>query len=256
MPEGDTVYRAAAALRTALVGKTLIRCDIRVPRYATVDLSGQVVDEVVPRGKHLLIRVGDAVVHSHLKMEGAWHVYAPGQRWRRPAFQARAVLAVEGAQAVGFELGILEVIERSRESDAIGHLGPDLLGPDWDPALAAANLARAGDRPIGLALLDQTAMAGVGNVYRSELCFLRGVHPATPVASAGDPAKWAALAHRLLEFNKDRVARVTTGDLRRRLWVYGRDNRPCMRCGTTILEGELGEPARVIYWCPHCQPLR
>ena len=256
MPEGDTVFRAAAALHTALAGKVLRRSDFRVPRYATVDLSVRMVDEAIPRGKHLLIRAGDAVVHSHLKMEGAWHVYKPGQRWRRPGFQARAVLTVDGAQAVGFDLGILEVIERSREDDAVGHLGPDLLGPDWDPALAAANLARDGERPIGLALLDQSVMAGVGNVYRSELCFLRGVHPATPVAAAGDPSRWAALAQKLLDFNKNRVARVTTGDLRRRLWVYGREGRPCLRCGGTIEQGELGEPARVIYWCPHCQPLR
>ncbi|WP_024794817.1 DNA-formamidopyrimidine glycosylase family protein [Tomitella biformata] len=253
MPEGDTVYRTAAALHAALAGKVLTRCDIRVPRYATVDLSGHVVDEVIPRGKHLLIRVGDATIHSHLKMEGAWHVYRPGQRWRRPAFAARAVLGVAGAQAVGFDLGILEVIERRAEHGAVGHLGPDLLGPDWDSDLAAANLARDGDRAIGEALLDQSVLAGVGNIYRSELCFLRGVRPETPVARAGDPARWAALAHRLLTFNKDRVVRVTTGDLRRPLWVYGRGGRACLRCGAVIAEGALGEPARGIFWCPRCQ---
>lgn len=256
MPEGDTVYRAAAALHQALAGKVLTRCDIRVPRYATVDLSGRVVDEVVPRGKHLLIRVGDATIHSHLKMEGIWHVYRPGQRWRRPAFTARAVLGVTDAEAVGFDLGILEILDRRAEPDAVGHLGPDLIGPGWDAERAAANLARDGDRPIGLALLDQSIMAGIGNVYRNELCFLRGAHPETPVALAGDPARWAALAHRLLVFNKDRVARVTTGDLRRgrSLWVYGRGGQPCLRCGTPVAEGMLGEPERQIFWCPHCQP--
>lgn len=253
MPEGDTVYRAAAALHSALAGKVLTRCDIRVPRFATVDLSGRVVDEVLPRGKHLLMRIGDATIHSHLKMEGAWHVYRPGQRWRRPAFAARAVLGVEGLQAVGFDLGILEVLERREESGAVGHLGPDLLGPDWDAELAAENLARDADRPIGAALLDQSVMAGVGNIYRSELCFLRGRHPATPVSEAGDPLRWALLARRLLEFNKDRVTRVTTGDRRDPLWVYGRGGRPCRRCGSTVADGSMGDPGRVIYWCPHCQ---
>lgn len=253
MPEGDTVYRTAAALRQALRGKVLTRCDIRVPRYAAVDLAGGVVDEVLARGKHLLIRVGDSTIHSHLKMEGRWEVYRDGQRWRRPAFTARAVLGVEGAEAVGFDLGVLEVLARAAEADAVGHLGPDLLGPDWDPARAAANLSRDPDREIGVALLDQRALAGVGNIYRAELCFLRGVHPATPVRQAGDTERWADLAHRLLSANKDRPVRITTGDRRRgrALWVYGRAGEPCRRCGAPIVGGVLD--GRRIFWCPQCQ---
>ncbi|OLL16716.1 MULTISPECIES: DNA-formamidopyrimidine glycosylase family protein [unclassified Rhodococcus (in: high G+C Gram-positive bacteria)] len=259
MPEGDTVFQAATRLRRALAGKPLTRCDIRVPRYATVDLTGTVVDEVLARGKHLLVRVGAHTLHTHLKMEGVWDVHAPGTRWRRQGYHARIVLAVADAEAVGFDLGIVEVLDRDREEEAVGHLGPDLLGPDWDPAAAAANLMRDPGRPVGLALLDQRVMAGVGNVYRCELCFLRGVHPSTPVADAGEAAAWVDLAHRLLVFNRDRVSRITTGDRRpgRGTWVYGRAGKPCRRCGTTIRTGMLGsasDPDRKIDWCPHCQP--
>ncbi|WP_277369984.1 DNA-formamidopyrimidine glycosylase family protein [Rhodococcus rhodochrous] len=259
MPEGDTVFRAAHRLRTALEGKVLTETDFRVPRFATADFTGYTVDEVVSRGKHLLVRVADVSIHSHLKMEGEWHVYPRGTRWRKPGYKARIVLGTEDVQAVGFELGIVEVLARDREDDAVGHLGPDLLGPDWDPERAAANLVRDPDRPIGVALLDQRIMAGVGNVYRSELCFLRGVDPWTPVAQAGDPAAWVDLAHRLLVANRDRTTRTTTGDRRpgRNLWVYGRRGKPCRRCQTPIRFGEIGtttDPERVVYRCPRCQP--
>ncbi|TQF66011.1 Fpg/Nei family DNA glycosylase [Rhodococcus spelaei] len=262
MPEGDTVWRTAGLLRDALVGAPLTVCDIRVPRYATVDLTPAPVDEVVSHGKHLLIRIGDRTVHTHLKMEGVWQVYRPGSRWRRPVWQARILLGTERHLAVGFELGAVEVLAREQEHLAVGHLGPDPLGPDWDPVLAAANLAAAPDRPVGLALLDQRVMAGIGNEYRSEVCFLRGVHPATPVSAAGDPLAWAGLAHRLLDANRDRVVRVTTGDRRRgrTTWVYGRAGRPCLRCGTLVESGALGDGTtdvtRQIFWCPGCQPFR
>lgn len=259
MPEGDTVFRAAGRLHAALAGETLTATDFRVPRYATADFTGFTVDEVVPRGKHILIRLADHTIHSHLKMEGEWHIYDRGARWRKPGFQARVVLDTEQVQAVGFELGILEVLPRDREDDAVGHLGPDLLGPDWNPVRAAENLARDPQRPIGTALLDQRIMAGIGNVYRSELCFVRGVDPRVPVAAAGDPRAWVDLAYRMLTANRDRSVRVTTGDLRRgrNLWVYGRRGSPCRRCGTPIRSGDLGtatDPERVVYRCPRCQP--
>ncbi|MFF0817490.1 DNA-formamidopyrimidine glycosylase family protein [Rhodococcus sp. NPDC003318] len=260
MPEGDTVWQSAGRLRAALAGKTLTLCDIRVPRYATVDLTPGPVDEVISRGKHLLIRVGEHTVHTHLKMEGAWHVYPTGARWRRPAWQARILLGTADCLAVGFQLGIVEVLARADEDHAVGHLGPDLLGPDWDSSRAAANLAADPDRPIGLALLDQRVMAGIGNVYRNELCFLRGVHPATPLADAGQPAAWADLAHRILTANRDRVVRITTGDRRRgrSAWVHSRAGSPCLRCGTLVETGTLGgdtpDPERRIFWCPTCQP--
>ena len=263
MPEGDTVYRTAANLGSALTGKVLTGCDVRVPRYATVDLTGETVDSVASRGKHLLIRVGGSVIHSHLKMEGAWHVYAAGSRWRRPAFEARIVLRTDGLQAVGFALGTLEILPRDREGEVVGYLGPDLLGPDWDAAEALRRLEAQPDRAVGLALLDQRNLAGLGNVYRNELCFLRGVLPSRPVREVQDLPRLVDLARRTLEANKNRVERTLTGDTRRgrQDWVYGRAGKPCRRCGTPIAAGTLGDPVRPgqgasdrdVYWCPRCQ---
>jgi endonuclease-8 len=258
VPEGDTVYRAAARLHTALAGRVVERFDLRVPQLATLDLRGRTVHAVVPRGKHLLARIGDQTLHSHLKMEGEWHVYAPGARWRKPAFQARAIVGVATADAVGFDLAMIEVVPTTREDELVGHLGPDLLGSDWDPDLAVANLRSRPDAPIGDALLEQRNLAGVGNVYKSELCFLGRVDPLTPVAAVPDLPLIVEKAKRLLEANKDRVTRITTADSRRgqQLWVYGRRG-PCLRCGTRISKADQGPPGqeRPTYWCPRCQPL-
>ncbi|MES2093691.1 MAG: DNA-formamidopyrimidine glycosylase family protein [Actinomycetota bacterium] len=257
MPEGDTVYRTAMNLDAALAGGELIRCDIRVPAFATVDLTGDTVEGVVSRGKHLLIRVGEHSIHSHLKMEGSWHLYRRGTKWRRPEWQARAILATADWVAVGFQLGVLDVVARDDEESVIGHLGPDLLGPTWNADGALLRLTADPAREVGLALLDQRVMAGLGNVYRNELCFLSGVLPTRPVGKIENPAKLVALAHRLIDANKDRVDRTTTGALHGETdWVYRRDGKPCLRCGSRIERGELGETVlqlRDIYWCPRCQ---
>ncbi len=203
-------------------------------------------------------------MHSHLKMEGWWDVYPAGARWRHPAWQARAVLGVPGVVTVGFLLGELEVVPREREHELVEHLGPDILGPGWDAAVAARNLGADADRPIGLALLDQRAVAGLGNVYRNELCFLRGVLPTRPVGEVSDLEGLAELAHRLIFANRDRLERSTTGDLRRgeRHRVHGRAHRPCRRCGPPIVRGALGETdptgsagsaGRQTFFCPACQ---
>ncbi|ADG98872.1 DNA glycosylase/AP lyase, H2TH DNA-binding protein [Segniliparus rotundus DSM 44985] len=247
------MFRAAAALRGALSGKTLVRCDIRVPKYATVDLAGHVVDEVLSRGKHLFIRIGPASVHSHLKMEGEWRVVAQKPRTPVRDYRVRAVLAAADVTALGLDLGVLEVLDRARDMAAVSHLGPDLLGPDWDPETAAERLTAQPDRPLAETLLDQRVMAGVGNVYCNELCFLVGRLPTSPVGAAGDPARLVARAHALLRANRDRARRTTTGDSRpgRELWVYGRRGLPCRRCGTPIRYDPDGP--RVRYWCPFCQ---
>ena len=258
MPEGDTVYRSARALSEVLAGRVLDRCDFRVPAYATVDLTGQRVESVISVGKHLLHRIGEFTVHSHLKMEGAWDIYRDGARWHSPAFQARAILGVPGVVTVGFLLSELEVVPRERENELVGYLGPDLLGPGWNASRAVANLAADPARPIGLALLDQRVMAGLGNVYRNELCFLRGVLPTRPIGEVADLPGLVDLAQRLIVTNRDRVERVTTGDLRRgrRTWVHGREHQPCLRCGTRIRRGALGETEltdRQTFFCPVCQ---
>lgn len=258
MPEGDTVFRSARALNDVLAGARLERCDIRVPAFATVDLSGDIVDEVVSVGKHLLHRIGAFTIHSHLKMEGSWHIYLPATHWRRPAWQARAILGTAEWVTVGFQLGVLEVLPREKEADAIGHLGPDILGDLWDPDDALRRLTADPARPIGLAVLDQRVIAGLGNVYRNELCFLRGLLPTRPVAEVPDLPGLIALAHRVILANRDRVERSTTGDLRpgKMSWVSHRERQPCRRCGTRIIRGQLGDTPltlRDTYFCPRCQ---
>jgi endonuclease-8 len=277
VPEGDTVHRQAALLRRALAGKVLERSDLRFPSIATADLSGRTVTEVVPRGKHLLIRVDggpDGLVpltlHSHLLMEGMWHVYPRGARWRRPGHQARAVLETAAAQAVGFDLGMLDLVPTADEGDVVGHLGPDLLGPDWDRAEALARLARHPRRHVAAAIMDQRNLAGIGNVYRNEVLFLRRLHPFTPVGEVPDLGALVDLSHRLLHANRDRSQRSTVGGPARRgeqFWVYGRGRQPCRRCGTRIEEARIddaelvpGEPCpgpprdRALWFCPRCQP--
>ncbi|GAA0206145.1 MULTISPECIES: DNA-formamidopyrimidine glycosylase family protein [unclassified Aeromicrobium] len=258
MPEGDTVWRTAHHLREVLEGRELVRSDVRVPQWATLDLSGRTVDEVLSRGKHLLIRVGDASIHSHLKMEGAWHVLRRGSRWRRPAHTARIVLETEQHQAIGFSLGLLEVLRREHDDDALAYLGPDLLGPDWDLAEATRRVSADPERPIFVALLDQRNLAGLGNEYVNELLFLSGLLPTRPVGEVPDVARVIDRGHRLLDVNKARVERTFTGSTRHGedRWVYRREHARCRRCGTPLHHGELGdEPGRerITFWCPHCQ---
>jgi endonuclease-8 len=256
MPEGDTVWRTARLLREALQGRELTRTDFRVPAHATLDLSDRTVDEVLSRGKHLLIRVGPHSIHTHLKMEGAWHVHELGTRWRRPAHTARVVLETAEHQAVGFSLGITEVLDR--QADGLDHLGPDLLGPDWDLDEAVRRVTADPTMPAFLALHDQRNLAGFGNEYVNELCFLSGVLPTRPVVEAPDVATMIDRGRRMILANCERVDRVFTGNTRRgeKHWVFARDRRPCRRCGTTILRGELGDhPTRMrnTFWCPRCQ---
>ena len=273
MPEGDSVWRAAHQLHEALAGQTLLASDFRVPRFATLNLAGWTVDEVVPRGKHLLMRVVSPedkrlTIHSHLKMEGAWQVYPPGGRWRKPGFTARCVLRTAAADAVGFSLGIVEVVATANEDSIVGFLGPDLLGPDWDLDEAERRLRSRPEVPIGVALLDQRNLAGIGNIYRCEACFLSGVHPATPVGEVADVRTMMTDAKQLLEVNLGPGRRVTilnsrgmpVGRMAGRpgYWVYGRERQPCLKCRTPIRRGLLGKPngeeERDIYSCPKCQP--
>ena len=258
MPEGDSVYKAAAKLRAALDGEVLTRTDFRVPAFATLDLSGQTVASVVPRGKHLLIRVGDHTIHSHLKMEGVWQVYGPGERWRKPAHLARGILGTATQTAVGFELGLLEIVPTASENSIVGHLGPDILGPDWDADQALANLLSDPARPVALALLDQRNLAGLGNVYANELSFLRGFRPDTPIGDVADLKRLVALAHKAISVNKDRPVRNFTGLPRGkpRYWVHDRRGDACLRCGTRIESAQLGTgptDTRFTWWCPSCQ---
>ncbi len=264
MPEGDTIAKAADALRRALAGRMILRSELRVPALATVDLAGQTITEVVSRGKHLLMRTDAGLtLHTHLKMDGAWRLLPAGRRPRDTRDEIRVVIQTAVCTAVGSELGIVELIPTAEERRAVGHLGPNVLGEDWDEAEALRRLGADPRRRLADALLDQTVMAGLGNVYKSEICFLRGVDPATPVEDVADLEGLVALARRLLLANRTTGNQVTTGDPRRgrRHWVYGRGGQPCRRCGTPVRRRiEPGEETpertgeRVTYWCPSCQP--
>lgn len=267
MPEGDTVWYAARRLDEALAGHALTRTDFRVPRLATADLTGRRTLEAAPRGKHLLIRVeGGVTIHSHLGMEGAWRVSTPERPARGgggPSHQIRAVLATASATATGYRLPLLELLRTDEESGALGHLGPDLLGPDWNAQEALRRLMTDPGRPLVEALLDQRNLAGIGNVYAAELCFLAGSSPWTPLGEIPPSRleKLLAAARNLLDANKERFDRRTTqapahSDRDRALWVYGRVNRPCHRCGTTVRTGSHGPPERprTAFYCPRCQP--
>ncbi|ADP79630.1 DNA-formamidopyrimidine glycosylase family protein [Pseudofrankia inefficax] len=262
MPEGDTVLQASRRLHQALAGQVLSVSDFRVPRYATVDLTGGTVLEVVPRGKHLLMRCsGGVTVHSHLRMEGAWRVFAAGEAWRGgPGWQIRAVLGNARHVAVGYRLPVLDVLRTADESKVVGHLGPDVLGPDWDLARVLANARTHPEREIGSVLLDQTVLAGLGNVYRIEACFVAGLSPWTRIGDVPELDSVVDRARQLIVLNAERPVRVTTGSARpgEQLWVYGRGRRPCRRCGTAIRMAEQApsdapEEGRVTYWCPRCQ---
>jgi endonuclease-8 len=260
VPEGDTVWNTARALHRALAGGRLTATDFRVPQLATADLTGWTVLESASRGKHLLLRVRDPeserhlTLHSHLRMDGAWRAYASGERWAaRPAHLIRAVLRTTDAVAVGYHIHDLALLPTEEEKSLVGHLGPDLLGADWDPVEAVRRLTTHPETPIAEALLDQRNLAGIGNLYKCEVLFLRGADPWTPVRDVADLPAMVTLAHKLLAANRGRWTQSTTGSLRRTetTYVYGRRAQPCRRCGTLIRKVEQAD--RVTYWCPACQ---
>lgn len=263
MPEGDTVFLTGRRLDEALAGTVLVRAELRHPRLVDVNLTGRTVLGVRSVGKHLLTRFDNGVsLHSHLKMDGAWHLYRPGGKWRGRGHDVRAVLGTERWTAVGFRLHDLALVRTDRESELVGHLGPDLLAADWTDDLAAEavrRLAAAGDRELGAALADQRVMAGVGNLYKAEVCFLLGVTPWTRVADVPDPTVRRAveLSRKLLLRNAWRPEQSTTGEVARgrQHWVYQRTGRPCLRCGTPIRSGVQGSfvPVRYTWFCPNCQ---
>ncbi len=265
MPEGDSLYQAAAALRPLLVGVPLLAVEIR--HHPQPDLVGRHATRVESRGKHLLIHIeGNAVLHVHLGMTGAFHRYSPGERWQKPEGMARLVLVTETDVVVCFQPPDCERLD-ARGLDrhrGLVRLGPDLIQETCDLD-EASRRARAPDqvtRPVLDVLLDQRVSAGIGNVYKSEVLFLCGVHPLTPTGELADEtlADLFATARRLLIANRDEPRRTTTwGPTGQRhpasrLWVYGRGRRACLRCRTPLRTKRLGEHRRGTTWCPACQP--
>lgn len=268
MPEGDTLCRIATGLRRVLVGETVLEAQARPGplMHRVPDLSGLVgmrVREVESRGKHLLIRFGEGdgsrTLRTHLRMTGSWHRYRAGEPWRLPERRATVVLRTDHAVAVCFDCPTAELLTDAglARSQSLRTLGPDLLGPAFDADVAMANLRARGIVAIGEALLDQRALAGIGNVVRNEVLFMERVNPWSRVESLSGTQleRLVMAAQRVLRSAARDGDRTTTGDRRRgaRLWVYGRAGRPCRRCGTRIEVSRQGELARLTYWCPSCQ---
>ncbi len=268
MPEGDTIFRSARAQRAALAGREILEVRTNVPQILGLGpqrLVGQTVADVEPRGKHLLhwFAPSDLALHTHMMMTGAWHLYRPGERWRKPQGLAKVVLEVPGVTAVCFSAPVCELLSRSQVArhPSIARLGPDALAENTDLADARRRLDARPDTPIGEALLDQAVLAGVGNVYKVEVLWLHKVDPWAPVAQVPPATRdeLLATAERLLKANvaPGTTARITTRAPAQRgggrLYVYGKAGRGCPRCATPIRVSRMGDQARVTYWCPRCQ---
>jgi endonuclease-8 len=272
MPEGDTIFRAAQTLHRALAGRIVIRFESALPALTRVDddhpVAGRTIESVTSRGKHLLFAFsGDLVLHTHMRMNGSWHLYRPDDRWQRPARDMRVLVATAKAVAVGFKVPVAELLsirELSRH-EALRALGPDLLGADFDGDEACRRLRDRGRDPIGDALLNQRVVSGIGNMFKSEILFIARVDPFAPVAELGDAALSGIVEISLTQLrmnvaDRSRTmapagGRRTTGSLHpsKGLWVYGRGGQPCRKCGTTIQSKKTGPDARLTYWCPRCQ---
>ncbi len=273
MPEGDTIFRAAQTLNRALGGRVVTRFETVLPALSRMNddspIAGRSVERVYSIGKHLFLQLsGGLTLRTHMRMNGSWHVYRPGERWRRPRRDMRVVVATDVFEAVAFNVPVAELVatrtlERHRQLRAIG---PDLLADDFDGARALHRLRERSGVTIADALLDQRVVAGVGNVYKSEVLFACRVDPFAAVGALRDEqlACLIATARKFLRANvTGRLAPMTTyagyrrtarsDDPAQRLWVYGRGRKPCRRCGTAIAVRKTGENARLTYWCPTCQ---
>jgi len=267
MPEGDTIFRAARALDRALTGRVVEKFESVLPALMRVDqdrpLAGRTVESVSARGKHLLMEFsGDVFLHTHMRMNGAWHIYRPGVRWQRPARDMRILIAAPDIVAVGFNIPIAEFLSsrdllRHRE---LGRLGPDLLAASFDDADARRRIRALPRAAIGDVLLNQRVVAGIGNVLKSEILFVADIDPFERVADVDDASldRVIAVARQLMAMSVRGDRRQTTRamDPRTRLWVYGRGGLPCRKCGTRVESKKTGLDARLTYWCPRCQPSR
>jgi len=260
VPEGDTIWRAARTLHRALAGQSVVAARSAVAAVDETALVGRTVDSVESRGKNLLIRLDDGrVLYTHMRMTGSWHVYRPGERWQRPARQARVVLETARYVAVCFSAPVVELLSpgAERRHPALARLGPDLLSAGFDREEARRRLRARGELPVGEAILAQDALAGIGNIYKSETLFLCGVDPFRRVRELSDAEldRIVERARALMSANLDAGPRSTRGNAggSQRMWVYRRSGRPCRRCGTAIRMRRQGTDARSTYWCTRCQ---
>jgi endonuclease-8 len=265
MPEGDTIFRTAATLHAALAGRGVSAFEsVLAPVAARAEdarIVGRKIAAVEARGKHLMLRFeGGSVLHTHLGMRGSWHLYRTSSRWRKPRTSARIVITAGEVVAVCFQPMLAELLSPSelRSNLRLFRLGPDATAGDFDPSLALSRVRERSELEIGVAILDQRALAGVGNVYKSEVLFLSGVNPFVRVGALDDPTllRIVTTASAQLKRNLDKSERRTTSALAPgRLWVYGRGGEPCRRCGETLRRAPQGVQRRTTFWCPRCQPL-
>jgi endonuclease-8 len=271
MPEGDTIYRAAQTLHRALGGHVVVRFESVLPALTRVHddspITGRTIEQVVSVGKHLLMRLsGGRTLRTHMRMNGSWHVYRPGERWKRPRRDMRILIATSQFEVVGFNIPVAEFVEEAalRKHPELSRLGPDLLDERFDEAEAVRRLRARGETATADALINQRTLAGIGNAYKSEVLFACGVDPFRKVRELSDQeiTCLVATARRFLRANVS-TGRMTTyagfrrtttrDDPRERLWVYGRGRLPCRKCGTPIRVLKHGADARLTYWCPRCQ---
>jgi endonuclease-8 len=276
MPEGDTIYRAAATLQRAIGGQVVTRFTSMLPKLTRVDadtpLRGRTVERVEARGKHLLMWFsGDLVLRTHMRMNGSWHIYRPGERWQRPHRDMRIVIETANMHAVAFTVPVAEFLTSRTliDHDLVAGLGPDPLSDTFRADDAIERIQAQGDTDIADVLLDQRVIAGICNVFKSEVLFGARIHPFVP-ASQLTREQLAAIVDVAVRFMRANVGerasggmvtyagmRRTTGraDPSARLWVYGRGGQPCRRCGTPISRKKQGPYARSTYWCERCQPV-
>jgi endonuclease-8 len=276
MPEGDTIFRAARTLHRALAGNVVVRFESVLPALVRIHedspITGRTVESVTAAGKHVLMRFsGDLVLRTHMRMNGSWHIYRPGERWRRPRRDMRVLVATKDFEAIGFNVPVAEFLDArglERQED-LRSIGPDLLADSFDEVEAIRRFHERSSSSIADALINQRVTAGAGNVYKSEVLFLCGINPFLPVAAISDEQLGAILstARKHLQANvADTTSAIVTYRGYRRttrhanpaegLYVYGRARLPCRKCGTPIEVKAQGPNARLTYWCPTCQPHR
>lgn len=277
MPEGDTIFRSARALGRALGGRAITGFRSMIPLltrfHHDTPLTGQMVESVESRGKWLLMHFsGGATLATHMLMSGSWHIYRPGERWQKPASSMRIVIENSDYHAIAFNVPVAEMhtsqsLARDRRIPAPAG---DLLSADFDADAALERVLAFPDEELGDVLLHQRVLAGVGNVFKSEVCFVTGLNPFRKVRtlSIAEAAQAIRVARRqlganVMEDSPDWIVtwrgagRRTThrSDPTESLWVYGRNGEPCRKCGAPIRRRIQGFDARVTFWCPQCQPM-
>ncbi|HEX6963211.1 MAG TPA: DNA-formamidopyrimidine glycosylase family protein [Lacipirellula sp.] len=262
MPEGDTIFRSATTLRPAMEGRVIEDARIRDRQFECERIVGRTVTNVEARGKHLLMHLdNDAAIHSHMGMTGSWHVYHPGQPWRKPTHYAALQLAIYSLEVICFSPRLLELLteDQLRRHPHLSRLGPDLLSTALDIDSAVARFRARNHLPLGEAVMNQTIVSGIGNIYKSECLFIMQLDPFAPVERYSDDelARLIAKARYLLRRNSGGPNRTTrVGSDAGRMWVYGKSGRPCPKCGSVIEIRRQGEQGRTTYWCRECQPAR